>query len=230
MPLNPTSPQNPKTLLSHVYIASPQLGFARPCWTSFVSCSLLSAFLHSMAHISMALSSCVFCQLTQLSADADNVVLATPTHIAVLDHQPLVSSRSHILLIPRSHSVRLCDVPESELADIGPLLSLLARALGSCFDVKDYNIVQNNGPAAGQLVPHVHFHIVARSPLSTTSSNPLSNLSIGSLKDRAAYSSLIFARGDRSDLDPDFAQQSTAALRAYCSLHYPSIRPHSARL
>ncbi|KAK7202878.1 HIT-like domain-containing protein [Myxozyma melibiosi] len=191
-------------------------------------------------------SSCVFCQivhsvgartsslaLTSLEPDV-YVFLATRSHIAILDHQPLVSSLSHILLIPRTHAVRLSDVPDYELPDLGPILKLLGRAICDCFAVDDYNVVQNNGPAAGQLVPHVHFHIVARpSTYLAAAAAPAPSGSVtaaaaapATLRDRTRYSSTIFARGERTDLDPSCAEQSSKILRQYLDEHLPLwLRP-----
>ena len=53
---------------------------------------------------------------------------------------------------------------------IGRLLPLISRAIVSACMPEishakaDYNVVQNNGPGAGQLVPHAHFHIIPRYP------------------------------------------------------------------
>lgn len=51
------------------------------------------------------------------------------------------------------------------------MLPVVARAvLGAAYpdiphDEVDYNVVQNNGPGAAQVIPHVHFHVIPRPPL-----------------------------------------------------------------
>ena len=41
-------------------------------------------------------------------------------------------------------------------------LPALGRAVSKAVDAEGYNVLNNNGPAAGQLVEHVHFHIIPR--------------------------------------------------------------------
>ncbi|KAK9495773.1 HIT-like domain-containing protein [Lipomyces doorenjongii] len=156
-----------------------------------------------------------------------NVILSTQSYLAFLDIQPLVSSACHILLIPRRHYERISDFPKQSASDdvvdgvnsdLGGLLAVLGSALGDSFrDVTDFNIVQNNGPAAGQVVPHVHIHIIAR-PASATSKDPLQSSSKNTK--RLEYASLIFGKGPRSDLDPEAARNTCDVLRAYLYHNY----------
>ncbi|KAK9248362.1 HIT-like domain-containing protein [Lipomyces tetrasporus] len=161
-----------------------------------------------------------------------NVILSTQTYIALLDIQPLVSSACHILLIPRTHHERISDFPkphagtddghDSVSRELGGLLAVLGSALRDTFrDITDFNVVQNNGPGAGQVVPHVHIHIIARPPL--TAASPISNYPLQSsttIKRRWEYASLIFGKGARSDLDPDAAIRTCDALRTYLYHNY----------
>ncbi|KAK9329855.1 HIT-like domain-containing protein [Lipomyces starkeyi] len=154
-----------------------------------------------------------------------NVILSTQTYIAFLDIQPLVSSACHILLIPRRHYERISDFPKPGTndddgvnRDLGWLLPVLGSALRDSFrDITDFNIVQNNGPAAGQVVPHVHIHIIAR-PAISTSNDPLQSST--TITQRLEYASLIFGKGPRSDLDPEAARNTCDVLRTYLYHNY----------
>jgi len=75
----------------------------------------------------------------------------------------------------------------------------LSRVLANVTGVHDWNIVQNNGAAAAQVVPHVHFHIIPRPSLTPE------------LRNR---SFTMFGRGQRSDLDEDEAAELAKNLRA----------------
>ncbi|KAK9238674.1 HIT-like domain-containing protein [Lipomyces kononenkoae] len=164
--------------------------------------------------------------------DLHNVILSTQSYLALLDIQPLVSAACHILLIPRMHYERISDFPTSSTTtaaaaadvnhDLGELLALLGRALRHSFrDVTDFNIVQNNGPAAGQIVSHVHFHIIARptpDSITTTADSRQSSSKLAS--PRLQYASLIYGKGARSDLDPDFARKTCDVLRRYVYRNY----------
>lgn len=81
---------------------------------------------------------------------------------AFLDIGPL--SPGHTLLIPKAPVERLEDLPEDAAAALGRVLPRLGRAVLAATGAVDYNVVQKNGPSAGQVVPHVHFHIIAQTP------------------------------------------------------------------
>jgi histidine triad (HIT) family protein len=71
-----------------------------------------------------------------------------------------VNKEPHFLVIPKKHHQKLHDMPLEELEDLINQASLLGKFLAS--KKKDYNLLNNNGYAAGQRVPHVHFHLIPR--------------------------------------------------------------------
>jgi diadenosine tetraphosphate (Ap4A) HIT family hydrolase len=56
------------------------------------------------------------------------------------------------LVIPKFHGEKLTDIPDDSLAELLPVAKKIASAVG----VNDFNILQNNGRIAHQLVDHVH--------------------------------------------------------------------------
>lgn len=79
---------------------------------------------------------------------------------AFLDINPL--SRGHTLVIPRRRCERLEDLPGEVAAALGRALPRIAAAVIGATGAPAYNVLQNNGRAAGQAIPHVHFHIIPR--------------------------------------------------------------------
>lgn len=77
-------------------------------------------------------------------------------------------------------------------------LPLLARTVAKVTGVTDYNIVQNNGARAAQVVPHVHFHIIPR---------PATKPEIKS------RSWTMFGRGQRDDLDDEEGARIAGEMR-----------------
>jgi len=61
-------------------------------------------------------------------------------------------------VIPKFHGEKLADIPDEDLAEMMPVAKKIAIAAG----VNEYNILQNNGPGAHQVVPHVHFHVIPK--------------------------------------------------------------------
>ena len=80
--------------------------------------------------------------------------------LAFLDIGPL--SRGHTLLIPKEPAVTLDQLSEESAAAIGRVLPRLCRAVMKATGCQQYNLLQNNGPLAHQVVEHVHFHIIPK--------------------------------------------------------------------
>lgn len=133
----------------------------------------------------------------QKVAPASFVVLSTPTLLAFLDILPL--SQGHLLLCPRRHASKLTDVYASEAAELGAYLRIMSKALMWTTGVSDWNVVQNNGAAAAQVVDHVHYHLIPRPEIRAS----------GKLRE----SFTMFGRGQRSELDDDEAVVLAAKLR-----------------
>jgi histidine triad (HIT) family protein len=80
--------------------------------------------------------------------------------LVFLDIGPL--SRGHTLIVPKEPAVTIDQLSDESAAAIGRLLPRLCRAVVAATGTRDYNVLQNNGAAAHQAVPHVHFHIIPR--------------------------------------------------------------------
>lgn len=80
--------------------------------------------------------------------------------LAFLDVGPL--SRGHTLLIPKECKAQLHELSDESAAALGRVLPRLCRAVIQATGAKAYNVLQNNGSAAHQVVMHVHFHIIPR--------------------------------------------------------------------
>ena len=102
---------------------------------------------------------CIFCkmvagQIPVTKIYEDKVVLA------FLDIGPL--SDGHTLVIPKQHFEKLHDCPAELLSQLGVHLGKIAKAVAGAMNSEGYNVLCNNGRAAGQLVEHLHFHIIPR--------------------------------------------------------------------
>jgi histidine triad (HIT) family protein len=80
--------------------------------------------------------------------------------LAFLDIGPV--SDGHTLVIPKQHFERLHDCPAELLGQVGSRLGKIAKAVAAGVDSDGYNILCNNSRAAGQLIEHLHFHIIPR--------------------------------------------------------------------
>ncbi len=102
---------------------------------------------------------CLFCkmvagQIPVTKIYDDEVVLA------FLDIGPI--SDGHTLVIPKQHFEKLHDCPPELLGRVGSQLGKIAGAVTAAMNSDGYNVLCNNGRPAGQLIEHLHFHIIPR--------------------------------------------------------------------
>lgn len=102
---------------------------------------------------------CIFCKIirgelpsTRIYED-DNV-------LAFLDIAPV--RPGHTLLIPKRHVETLFDLTEEQAAVLAAVMPKLASAIVKGVGAEGLNVFQANRPCAGQVVFHVHFHLVPR--------------------------------------------------------------------
>ena len=82
--------------------------------------------------------------------------------VSFMDIRP--TNPGHALLVPVTESQFLADLPGATVAELGLHLQRLTRAVKRVSGAPAINVVLNDGPVAGQEVPHVHFHVVPRWP------------------------------------------------------------------
>jgi histidine triad (HIT) family protein len=80
--------------------------------------------------------------------------------LAFLDIGPL--SPGHTLVIPKERRAHLHQLSDESAAALGRALPRICRAVLAATGATDYNVLQNNGAAAHQVVMHVHFHVIPK--------------------------------------------------------------------
>jgi histidine triad (HIT) family protein len=103
--------------------------------------------------------SCIFCKIIRGDIPAAKV-LETDAAVAFLDIQPVIPG--HVLLVPKAHHANLAELPEELAAATAALLPKLCGAIRAATGADGFNVVINNGRAAGQVVEHGHWHIIPR--------------------------------------------------------------------
>jgi len=104
--------------------------------------------------------SCVFCKIVQKEAPA-NVVYEDDKVIAFMSIQPI--NVGHTLVVPKKHYENIYEIPEDEVAYLYRIVKKLSYAVQKAVNAEGIRIVQNNGAAAGQVVFHLHVHIIPMS-------------------------------------------------------------------
>jgi histidine triad (HIT) family protein len=107
----------------------------------------------------MSKSDCVFCKVVAGQIPATRVYEDDDV-LAFLDIGPI--SEGHTLVIPKRHYEKLEDCPAEVLKNLIAPLGKVAGAVKEAAAADGYNVLCNVGKAAGQLVGHIHFHIIPR--------------------------------------------------------------------
>ena len=98
---------------------------------------------------------CPFCTLPP-----ERILLTSTNGLIIRDGYPI--SPGHTLVIPRRHVDSFFNLTADERVDLLGLLDHAKAGIEKEFKPDTYNVGINDGPAAGQTVPHLHIHLIPR--------------------------------------------------------------------
>lgn len=103
--------------------------------------------------------SCIFCRIA--NGEIPSATLYEDEDFRViLDLNP--ASKGHALVLPKEHYANLFELPDELAAKAIVVARRVASRLNEGLYAAGFNIVQNNGEAAGQTVFHFHMHLIPR--------------------------------------------------------------------
>ncbi len=105
------------------------------------------------------MSDCIFCRIVAKEIPA-TVVYEDDDVLAFMDIGPII--KGHALVIPQKHYDPVTQIPDDLLAKLHLTAKRIAKAQMNGLGADGVNIMQNNGTAAGQEVPHIHVHVIPR--------------------------------------------------------------------
>jgi len=88
------------------------------------------------------------------------MVFETEHEVAFLDIHP--SSDGHTLVVPRLEVSAFDHLPPESVASLAQTVQVVAQGVTRAMGTPHYNLALNNGAPAGQVVFHVHFHVIPR--------------------------------------------------------------------
>jgi len=109
------------------------------------------------------MNECIFCKIVNKEIPAD-IVYEDKDFIAFKDINP--QAKIHVLLITKKHVKSITDFTDKDNILLGNLIlaaNNIARKMK--IDNSGYRLVTNSGPDSGQIVQHVHLHILGGEPL-----------------------------------------------------------------
>lgn len=101
---------------------------------------------------------CIFCGIAGGGTDTELVAVSEHT-VAFKDIHP--KAPVHLLVVPKAHLSSLKEAQEGEQALLGEMM-LLARKAAREAGIAEtgYKLAMNVGKGAGQIVDHIHFHVL----------------------------------------------------------------------
>jgi len=100
---------------------------------------------------------CIFCNIIQKKAPA-SIVYEDKKTIAFLSIQPI--NVGHTLVIPKKHYENIYEISEKEISHLFRIVKRISNVTKTALGAEGIRIIQNNGKAAGQVIFHIHVHII----------------------------------------------------------------------
>jgi len=132
---------------------------------------------------------CTFCKIISGDLPSDKVY-EDDTIIAILDVRPV--NLGHTLVMPKAHYETIYGLPDRILKDLALGLRRVGLAVTGATVASGTNVILNSGAAAGQIIFHVHFHIIPRFEGDRLRNWPGKLYSEGELKEMAEKISVLF--------------------------------------
>lgn len=101
--------------------------------------------------------SCIFCKIIRKEGPA-SIVYEDDRIVAFMSIQPI--NVGHTLVVPKNHYENFFEIPEEEVAYLYRIVKKISHAVKKAVNADGIRIVQNNGEAAGQVIFHLHVHII----------------------------------------------------------------------
>ena len=102
---------------------------------------------------------CIFCKIANGEIPSSTVYEDEDFRV-ILDLGP--AEKGHALILPKEHFKDVCELDPSVAAKVLPLGAKIGAAMKKSLGCAGFNLVQNNGEAAGQTVCHFHVHVIPR--------------------------------------------------------------------
>jgi len=105
------------------------------------------------------MNSCLFCNIISGAVSSHKIYEDDDVYV-FLDINPV--NIGHTLVIPKTHSEDIFSVDARTWGTVCDRVRALAPAVKAATGADGVNIVMNNKRSAGQLIDHVHIHIIPR--------------------------------------------------------------------
>ena len=105
------------------------------------------------------MTDCIFCKIVKGEIDSAKI-WEDENFLAFLDANP--KCEGHTLIIPKKHFDNLESLDIINSSKCIEAIQEIGKILMQKYDAEGFNLLLNNGEVAGQIVEHVHFHLLPR--------------------------------------------------------------------
>lgn len=102
---------------------------------------------------------CIFCKIVSNEIPSYKVY-EDDFVLAFLDIAPV--NYGHVIVIPKKHYANMEEVSDDDLCRVIKVVKKVGQSLKENFGTIGYNIQENDDSVAGQVVSHLHFHLIPR--------------------------------------------------------------------
>ncbi|MDP6381407.1 MAG: HIT family protein, partial [Phycisphaerae bacterium] len=102
---------------------------------------------------------CIFCRIADGELPSTKI-FENDRMLCFMDISPI--AEGHVLLIPKEHYKTITDMPAELVGEMFSQVPRLGRAVMDATKAEGINVLQNNGRCAGQVVSHLHVHLIPR--------------------------------------------------------------------
>jgi histidine triad (HIT) family protein len=102
---------------------------------------------------------CIFCEIAKEKTNREKIY-ENKDFFSILDANPVMEG--HSLVIPKKHHETSLDLPNELGPNFLDCVKKTAKKLMEKYNASGFNILNNNFEIAGQVVNHLHFHIMPR--------------------------------------------------------------------
>ena len=103
---------------------------------------------------------CIFCQIAKGKNSSEKIIWSNDNFFSIPAKNPLTDG--HSLVISKKHFLTVLDMPSTIGGELLECIKNTAIKIMKEKNISGFNVINNNFESAGQLVNHVHFHIIPR--------------------------------------------------------------------
>ncbi len=105
------------------------------------------------------MTDCLFCKISKKEINA-KIIYENENAVAILDVNP--RAPGHSMILPKNHTENILELPNGEIKGVFQAVKNVTALLKDKLRPDGFTIGINHGRASGQVVDHLHIHIIPR--------------------------------------------------------------------